>query len=154
MRLTKGEILKRISEDAKGCWIWKMALDSKGYGVTYFRKKYAKAYRVSWVLFRGEIPKGKLICHRCDVRACVNPRHLFVGTYTDNARDAASKGRTARGPKNGASKLTEKQVLEILTNKTDRQKDIAKKYGVSATNIRDIKKRKIWKYLHPFEGRV
>lgn len=51
------------------------------------------AHRVSWIIFRGKIPKGKHVLHKCDTPLCVNPKHLFIGTALDNIRDCFNKGR-------------------------------------------------------------
>jgi len=51
----------------------------KGY------KEYA--HRASHLLFVGPIPEGKLVCHRCDVKQCVNPRHLYLGDHSTNGLD-------------------------------------------------------------------
>ena len=77
------------------CWLWTGFIDSGGRGRFYFNGRATSAHRVSYELFVDEILEGLLVCHRCDVSACVNPDHLFVGTQTDNMHDCSEKGRTS-----------------------------------------------------------
>lgn len=81
--------------DADQCWLWQGPLSGNGYGRCAIGKRRAwmAAHRVSWTIHHGDIPQGLFVCHHCDVPLCVNPAHLFLGTQTDNMRDAASKGR-------------------------------------------------------------
>lgn len=78
------------------CWIWTAATLHNGYGC--FRTDYRteSAHRVAWQLFRGPIPDDMHVLHKCDVRCCVNPSHLFLGTNADNIRDRNAKGRYPR----------------------------------------------------------
>lgn len=78
-----------------GCWIWIGATDGKGYGhmASAYKKSPMKAYRVSYELFNGKIPKGLVVRHKCDIPSCVNPNHLEIGTQKDNMQDASKRGR-------------------------------------------------------------
>ena len=76
-----------------GCHIWTGPLSSKKYGTTNLNGKNVRAHRVSYTIYNGEIGHGLIVCHRCDNPPCVNPAHLFLGTYTDNEQDKLNKGR-------------------------------------------------------------
>lgn len=82
----------RSRRDANGCLIWTGSLDTGGYGVIGRQGRNTKAHRAAWEVAHGPIPSGLLVCHTCDVRACIELTHLWLGTYTDNNRDAAAKG--------------------------------------------------------------
>jgi hypothetical protein len=77
-----------------GCWLWKGSPAAGGYGRAGIgSRKTALAHRVAYEIVKGDVPDGMCVLHHCDVRLCVNPAHLFVGTRGDNARDMAAKGR-------------------------------------------------------------
>ena len=87
-------IQKRISVSETGCWLWTSTVGGHGYGYVVWRDvPEQRAHRASWHIHRGPIPKGLLVCHRCDMPLCVNPDHLFLGTHRDNGRDASAKSR-------------------------------------------------------------
>lgn len=75
------------------CWLWTGTISPKGYGIFWSNRKNKLAHRISYQMFNGEIPKNKMVCHTCDIRECVNPDHLWVGTALDNNKDAIKKGR-------------------------------------------------------------
>jgi len=121
-----------------GCWLWqgdKWSRPEHGYGRIYVEGKRVKAHRVSWELYVGAIPPGQYVLHKCDVRLCVNPEHLFLGTKTDNAKDRDQKGRTAP---EFQRKLTDKQVAEIR-NDPRFCRVIATEFGVSLSLVAFIK---------------
>lgn len=86
-----------IPEPNSGCWLWIGACDSVGYGNFRIKNKSWKAHRFSWTIHNGIIPDGLFVLHKCDVRPCINPNHLFLGTHLDNMRDMHAKGRARCG---------------------------------------------------------
>ena len=151
-----GDALERLLLDVfwknvkrtKGCWIWIGAKHPKGYGFFRLGEPY-RSHRFSWMLFHGRIPKDMSVLHKCDNPPCVNPKHLYLGTYKDNARDTSASRHWMYGSKNNKSKLLEKQVLEIRSKLANGAKnvDLAKKYGITSCQISRIKLRQDWKYL-------
>src|SRR5690348_11100206 len=105
----------RIYSSNSEFWLWRGGIDRLGYGTT--KGKHPKAHRLAWELFNGPIPDGMNVLHKCDVRNCVNPDHLFIGTQLDNMRDMVSKGRWrpsgVMGESHGNSKLSEADVTEM-----------------------------------------
>lgn len=137
------------------CWLWTAALHRDGYGKTHTRRidgslKHIGAHRRSWKIHNGEIPQGILVLHKCDVRNCVNPNHLFLGTSKDNSADMTAKGRSANGSKNPNSILTKEKVLEMrkIRATTDLTlKQIAKQFGMSYGGTNSILYRRAWKHI-------
>ena len=135
---------------SSACQIFEGSKDQKGYGLKRYKGKLYRAHRLTWLLTRGEIPEGYLVCHRCDNPSCVNVDHLFLGTPKDNTTDMINKKRQGifTGELNGFSKLKEQDVLYIRSNtRKCPQKVLAKQFNVSQTTISDIQLGKIWKHI-------
>lgn len=139
-------------EPLSGCWLWTGAVDTCGYGLLYDPEagRTNRAHRIAWAIRRGAIPDGMHVLHKCDVRGCVNPDHLFLGAQAANMADMVSKGRQARGSLNGTAKLTEVQVLEIrnLYGKgVWTQGDLASMFGIVQKQVSYIVNRRTWKHV-------
>jgi len=148
-----------VEDKNTGCWVWQGKSRSgscRKYGRIKVNGKNMAAHRFSWELYFGEIPRGLLVCHKCDNPECVNPKHLFIGTQKDNMKDMKDKGRQNkeshlgynfhRGERNYNSRLRDGDVLKIRKDIRP-QRTIAKQYNVSQTLISKIKKHEIWRHI-------
>ena len=133
-----------------GCWLWRGTIHF-GYGKICINGKNCRAHRLSWERHNGPIPEGLLVCHKCDVRHCINPSHLFIGTQKDNIQDASQKGSKPQGENHKNSKTTEATVLKIrieydqMVEKS--QRELAKKYRMSQSAIWQIVTKKTWRHI-------
>lgn len=131
-----------------GCWIWERHVDDIGYGTIRVEGSMMKAHRASWTAFKGPIPTGEKVLHKCDVRCCVNPDHLFLGDQIDNMRDMIRKGRgpNLNGEINPNSKLTAAEALEIKNSPLGCA-ELGRIYKISASMASSIKLGKNWTHL-------
>lgn len=130
-----------------GCWIFIGCLTNKGYGnFSIAAGKSRLAHRVSYELFRGQIPDGKHVLHRCDMPACINPDHLFLGTHLDNVADMIKKNRNTKGETVGNSKLTEADVLYIRLSPASGT-SLSQLTGFSQGTISMVRNRRIWRHI-------
>lgn len=137
-----------VDRDESGCQLWSAAKFRGGYGMFWHSGRMRSAHRVAYELARGEIPDGMHVCHTCDVRHCVNPAHLFLGTNSENVADKVAKGRLPdmKGVRHPGHKLTEDDVLAIRCD--DRSLAVvAAEYGVSKKAVLNIRHRRSWGHL-------
>ncbi len=85
-------------EPLTGCHLWHGANHGHGYGCLRYQGRHQQAHRLAWAARNGPIPKGMVICHRCNVRRCVNPDHLVLGTRADNNADTKAARTRRPGP--------------------------------------------------------
>lgn len=153
--LTKQVVAKFEARFAKrgedDCWEWGI----KG-GIGIAGKRYTPS-RISYAIYKGEVPRHLDVCHTCDNPKCVNPNHLFLGTHLDNMRDCKAKGRNHiqrnPGETNPKAKLTEEKVKEIrrrykrVSKNVSNGRQLAIEFGVSKKMITYIAAGKFWKHI-------
>lgn len=169
-----GRFWEKVKKNSHGdCWEWQALKNDKGYGRFHSKGTMIMAHKAAYVISGNDLVEGLFVCHRCDNPACVNPDHLWLGTHTDNMRDAAAKGRLACGAKNGTqahpesraygnrngsitcpqkrprgeshrkSKLNNSKVAEILTSGQSGA-SLARKFNVHQNTIFRVRSGKSW----------
>lgn len=152
MEKQKARFFSRVRKN-NGCWDFQEVQRHTGYGKFHSNGKTWRAHR--WMMWMSGIISDKdprCVLHKCDNRKCVNPSHLYLGNRWMNAQDIKKRNRThlIRDPKLGSrnpqAKLNEAQVIEIkkLLKSGATGKILAKKFGVSAVTISQIKTGKVW----------
>ena len=133
-----------IPEPNSGCWLWLGTIHSKtGYGGTSDKRtgrKILTAHRASWEAFNGRpVPEAMVVRHRCDVKSCVNPEHLLLGSQRDNIIDAVKRDLHKH-------KLTDDQVRAIFADPRP-QRAVAADFNVTQAHVSRIKRAETWEHL-------
>ena len=128
----KARFFARVKR-AEQCWLWLGPPNGSGYGQFRLAGKTYGVHVISWRLHRGEVPRGMRVLHSCDVRLCVNPEHLWLGTQRDNLIDRSRKGHVPH------AKTTLEQVREIRANPLERQGSLAKRLGLHPWVVHQIR---------------
>lgn len=161
----QGEIFERFMakvspESNSGCWLWKGAISSTGYGHCVVDGRLVKVHRLAYELFKGPIKllngsdcRGTCVIHSCDNPICVNPDHLRLGTHRDNMDDKRERNRFVSNPlygedhQNAKLKAAEVVVIRRRAAIGDSHCQMAKEYGVTQATVRDAVVRRTWKWL-------
>ena len=146
---TKDRVERNVFiEPNSGCWLWQGSVTRTGYAMLSVGGERELLHRLAYKEYIGAIPDGLCVCHKCDVRSCGNPAHLFLGTHADNAQDRERKGRSGdhRGELQGAARLKTADVLAIRSS-PDSLGRLALRYGVSPSQISNIRHRRQWAHL-------
>lgn len=145
-------------EKTDTCWLWTgyMTGPTEKYGYITVHGKSYRAHRLAWEIAYGPIQDDLLVCHHCDVRRCVNPEHLFLGTQTDNLRDCFNKGRSPmnkdlsrwrlKGEDNHKTTLKSDEIRAIRSSQKT-VKELSIEYHVTLRTIYNIIQRKTWRHL-------
>lgn len=145
----KVRFMRLVSQEPNtGCWLWLGS--ATRYGRFWFNsKKPTSAHRAAWILFRGAIPDGLSVCHKCDMPPCANPDHLFLGTHRENMLDAGRKGRLSvqLGERHHHAKLSLDQVREIRALRGQfTARELGVQFGVSACQISAVQTGRAWRH--------
>jgi predicted XRE-type DNA-binding protein len=140
--------------DKKGedeCWLWTSCIRNN-YGNFSVKNKTLRPHRIIYELTYDKIPDGMFVCHKCDIPLCCNPKHLFLGTHTDNMQDMVKKGRLPSqiGEKSHTAKLSEESVRKIRElHKTGNyyQRQIAAMFKISRQRVSAIITGKCWEHV-------
>lgn len=144
-------IFSRVLKTDSGCWLYTGGLQSGGYGVVSIKNRSVYAHCLAYRLRVGAIPKGLCVLHKCDVRRCINPKHLFLGTRGENNTDRETKGRSddRRGERNTQVKLDAKRIARIRriyrTGKFS-QREVGEMFDISQQHVSLIVRGEAWKH--------
>lgn len=151
LSLMQRVINQSIPEPNSGCWLWTGACGSSGYPqMTVADEKTGKrkTIRLNRYMCAGinDVSPNLSALHKCDVKICVNPDHLYFGDQKQNVRDAIERNRwpDRRGENSKLNKITWEDA-ELIRSSSDTNRNLAKKYGISNGRVSDIKTGKSWR---------
>lgn len=130
-----------VISDESECWGWIGTVDAHGYAVFSYESKKRKAHRVSAQCHIGEIPKNRMVCHKCGNKKCSNPDHLYFGTSVDNGVDGVNL------KENKSVKMTKDGVLWIRGNNKISAKEVSSKFGISISMVYRIRRKEKWAHI-------
>lgn len=134
------------------CWEWTASTTHNGYGQFHVKGTMKRAHRLAWEISNGPVPDGLFVCHRCDNRTCVNPKHLWLGTAAENTQDMVGKGRAncgrLAGEEAAGAKLDEQSVRDIRAwDEFFPRSEIARLFGISSQSVYNIVHRRTWRHV-------
>ena len=130
-----------------GCHEWTALCTPSGYARMWWAGRDNRVTRLLWATKKGPIPVGLNVLHRCDNRACIRLKHLFLGTDLDNARDRDRKGRHAHGETSGTAVLTATRVRHIRAARNTPLRVFAAKFKVSISAVGRARQGVTWSHL-------
>lgn len=139
----------------QSCWVWTGYVNRTGYGTVSFRGRQVLAHRLSYYAYKGSLPTGAVVRHSCDNPGCIRPAHLHTGSHAENSADMVDRGRQAFGSRNGMSKLTEADVLELKRRYAagkGSQSALGAEFGVTQSAVSMIVSGQRWGYLEDGEN--
>jgi HNH endonuclease len=144
-------LLEKTIKLENGCWYCSAGGKEHRYGTIWFNNQSIGNHVASYLVHRGPIPHGILVCHTCDYSRCINPAHLFLGTHKDNMADMMNKGRNAlrSGELNGRAKFTPDEILKIreMLDSGHTQQEVADAFSTSQGYISELHLRKRWDHV-------
>jgi len=98
-----------------GCWLWQRSTRGSGYAqVSRCDHPSRLGSHMVYEMYKGTIPEGRVVMHKCDTPLCVCPKHLVLGTSVDNMQDCIAKGRFKFPPHPTGAKYTAAARKELV----------------------------------------